>query len=166
MRALLWRGSMAVSKAIAGGALLVLVSGLVAPAHIRAQRLAVPDNIRADTKAELNARMSRHGATMSSLVRAVVLLERARVRVLAGRIADEEVVAQIDTPKPMSLPPGFSAEQAQLSVAARRLAVAAAEGSDDRVLAERFAAVTAACVTCHSVYLQGPHSRPLRWEGR
>jgi hypothetical protein len=102
--------------------------------------------------------MSQHGQTMSNLVRAVVLLDRPQVRVLATRIADEEVVAQAGSSKkdrgPLPLPRELFAEQTKLSQAARALALAAA-GGDDRALAERFAAVTGTCVTCHSVYLHG-----------
>jgi mono/diheme cytochrome c family protein len=103
--------------------------------------------------------MARHGAVMSNLVRAVVLLDRPTVRVLAGRIADEEVVAHSarspHAPAPLSLPREFFVEQTKLAGAARDLAVAAADGADDHVLAERFAAVTGTCVGCHSSYLHG-----------
>lgn len=124
-----------------------------------AVHLRTPDYVTPETRAELDARMARHGAVMSNLVRAVVLLDRPTIRVLAGRIADEEVVAHAarspHVPAPLSLPREFFVEQTKLAGAARDLAVAAADGADDRVLAERFAAVTGTCVGCHSSYLHG-----------
>ena len=96
---------------------------------------------------------------MSNLVRAVVLLDRPTIRALAGRIADEEVIARstksVHEPAPLRLPREFFLQQTKLVVVARDLAAAAAEGGDDRVLADRFAAVTATCVACHSAYLHG-----------
>jgi hypothetical protein len=131
-------------------------AGDVTPA---VQHLRAPEHISSQTRAELEARMSQHGETMSSLVRAVVLLDRPKIRVLAGRIADEEVIAQAGTSKqdrrPLSLPRELFAEQSKLSQAARALVAAAADEGDDRALAERFAAVTSTCVSCHSAYLHG-----------
>ena len=105
--------------------------------------------------------MGQHAVTMENLVRAVVLLDRPTIRVLATRIADEEVVAKVgegpEKGTPL-LPPKFFAEQNALAVAARQLAAAAVEGGDDALLAERFAAVTRTCVSCHSTYL---HDRPV-----
>jgi hypothetical protein len=102
--------------------------------------------------------MARHGETMSNLVRSVVLLDRPAIRILAVRIADEEVIAgggAPPDPKRPLLPREFFAAQQELSTSARQLAVAAKEGGDDKVVAERFAAVTKTCVTCHSAYLHG-----------
>jgi len=128
-----------------------------------ASRLRAPDHVTAETRAELDGRMARHGAVMSNLVRAVVLLDRPTIRVLAGRIADEEVVAHAarspHAPAPLSLPREFFVEQTKLANAARDLSVAAADGADDHVLAERFATVTTTCVSCHSSYL---HGQPVR----
>jgi hypothetical protein len=102
--------------------------------------------------------MARHGETMTNLLNAVVLLDRARIRVLAGRVADEEVVARASTPpggRPVALPRELAAQQAKLSLTARQLVAAASEAGDDRGLAERFGELTATCVTCHSVILHG-----------
>jgi hypothetical protein len=124
-----------------------------------ATHLRTPEHVSAETRTELDARMARHGAVMSNLVRAVVLLDRPTIRVLAGRIADEEVIAHAarspHARPPLSLPREFFIEQTKLAGAARDLAVAATDGADDRVLAERFAAVTSTCVACHSSYLHG-----------
>jgi hypothetical protein len=102
--------------------------------------------------------MGRHGQTMSTLVRAVVLLDRPTIRELARRIADEEVIARssrsVHERPPLSLPEAFYLQQTKLAVAARDLA-AAADGSDDGILAERFGAMTGTCVACHSAYVHG-----------
>jgi hypothetical protein len=102
--------------------------------------------------------MGRHDETMSNLTHAVILLDRPTIRVLAGRIADEEVIARtgrsVHDPLSASLPREFFLQQTKLVVAARDLAVAA-EGGDDLVLADRFARVTHTCVGCHSAYLHG-----------
>jgi cytochrome c556 len=145
--------------AIASGlATLFLIAGARAAAVGPTQSLPLPEHITQDARAEVKARMARHGETMSSLVRAVVLLDRPTIRTLATRIADEEVIARAGAggqQKPPALPREFFAAQDDLSTNARQLAAAAVEGGDDRVLSERFAAVTRTCVTCHSIYLHG-----------
>jgi hypothetical protein len=101
---------------------------------------------------------------MSNLVRSVVLLDRKTTRVLATRIADEEVIARVGSERETKRPPlprDFFAAQEELSQSARQLAGAAMAGGDDKILAECFAAVTRTCVTCHSAYLHGrPASEP------
>lgn len=124
-----------------------------------ARRLHAPEHITAGTQAELNARMGRHGEVMANLVRAVVLLDRPTIRLLAGRIADEEVIAHATRPPheplPLSLPRDFFLQQTKLAVAARDLAAAVVDGAGDAVLGDRFAAVTSTCIGCHSAYLHG-----------
>lgn len=110
--------------------------------------------------------MGRHAEVVSNLVRAVVLLDRPTIRVLANRIADEEVIAGADKSAserlPLNLPPEFLGEQTALATAARELAGAAADSGNDQALAQRFGAVTTTCVGCHSVYLHGqPVPQPL-----
>lgn len=127
--------------------------------------LPTPEHLPAGTRSELKARMSQHGATMSELVRAVVLLDRPTVRVLAGRIADEEMIAHASGERhPLLLPRELFQQQSGLSQVARELAAAAADaGGDDRVLGDRFSALARTCVSCHSVYLHGrPDPVPLR----
>jgi cytochrome c5 len=142
-----------------GVAVLVSVGGLrAAEAPAPAQRLPVPDHLSQQTRSEIKSRMTRHGETMSNLVRSVVLLDRRTIRVLAGRIADEEVIARTDAAgekKRPLLPSAFFAAQDELSAGARQLAIAAKDGADDKLVAERFAAVARTCVTCHSAYLHG-----------
>jgi hypothetical protein len=125
------------------------------------RRLPAPEHVSAEAQQQLKARMGQHGVTMENLVRAVVLLDRPTVRVLATRIADQEIIARAGTREKPVLPPDFFAEQEDLAAAARQLAAAAVDGGDDRVLANRFAAVTQTCVGCHSSYLHGrPDAQP------
>ena len=130
-----------------------------------AKRLPPPEHVSHETSVDIRARMARHGEVMTNLVRAVVLLDRPTTRILATRIADEEEIARVGAtgePKHPALPPGFFALQDELATDARQLAEAAADGSDDRVLAERFAVLTRTCVSCHTVYLHGrPEPGPL-----
>ncbi|HVZ72866.1 MAG TPA: hypothetical protein VHJ20_10870 [Polyangia bacterium] len=119
-----------------------------------------PANVTAATRAELRARMNRHGSSMSSLLRAVVLLDRRTVATMAQRIADEELLARqeergLDRWRPL-LPRGFFIEQDALRTAARELALAATDGSPDAVLADHFGALTRTCVRCHGAYLHEP----------
>jgi hypothetical protein len=127
------------------------------------QRLPAPKHMPADAIATIKARMHRHGNTMSSLLQAVVLLDRPAIRTLAGRIADEEIVAGLEAGKDLKplLPSEFFDQQDILRDAAQQLAVAARAEGDDKVLADRFATVTRTCVTCHGIYLRhGPIGRP------
>lgn len=121
-----------------------------------ARRLPAPEHVSPETRHEVRARMSLHAATMQNLVRAVVLLDRPTVRVLANRIADEEIVARTESlreTRRLALPPRYFAEQDELGTIARQLAVAALDGGDDKALADRFSALTRTCVGCHSAYL-------------
>jgi hypothetical protein len=152
-----------ITRAAAAGTLLgFLVVPNIGIAIVRsgaARHLRPPEHVTSETRAELKARMGRHGETMSELVRAVVLLDRPTVRVLASQVADEEVIARgrrsVHEQPPLSLPPEFFLQQTKLVVAARDLAAAAVDGSEDKALADRFAIVTGTCLACHSAYLHG-----------
>jgi hypothetical protein len=121
--------------------------------------LVEPENLSATTRAELRTRMARHGNVMSNLVTAVVLLDRPTITTLAGRIADEEVVARSESDGKKKwesrLPNGFFAQQDALRSAAHDLAASAVHGSADSTMADRFATVARTCVACHSIYLHG-----------
>ena len=137
------------------------------PAPAPARRLPAPEHVDADTQRDVKTRMGQRGTTMESLVRAVIVLDRPTIRVLATRIADEEVVARTARDKQRSsLPTQFFAQQDELAIFARQLAAAAHDGGDDKVLAEHFSAVMRTCVGCHSTYLHdGPApGRPNRRE--
>lgn len=156
IKRLLWGvglGAAVGSLAVAGAGV-----GRAAEAPAPAQRLPAPEHVSQEIRSELKGRMARHGETMQTLVRSVVLLDRPTIRSLANRIADEEIIARVGAaggPKRPALPPEFFAAQDELSTSARQLAAAAKEGGDDRAIADRFATVTRTCVTCHSAYLHG-----------
>jgi hypothetical protein len=142
------------------GALAAPAAAPKTPTPAPARRLPAPEHVDADTQRDMKARMGQHGATMEALVRAVVVLDRPNIRVLATRIADEEVVARAGGARDKqrsSLPAQFFAQQDELAIFARQLAAAAHDGGDDKVLAEHFSAVMRTCVGCHSTYL---HDRP------
>ena len=155
-------------RALLPALMLVLLPaiGLAGDKLPMAQHLGVPEHLTPETRAALAARMGRHAEVMSNLVRAVILIDRPTVRALASRIADEEVIAQTNNPPPepgsLVLPRQFLGAQTDLATEARALAIAAGDRGDDQVLAQRFAALTTTCVSCHSVYLHGrPDLRPI-----
>jgi cytochrome c556 len=149
------------------GVIFAVRSSLAAaPAEPRAPRtLAAPEHLSSQARAEIRARMGRHGVTMSSLVQAVVLLDRSSIRTLASRIAEEELAARIAAPtksgQPLPLAPRFFSELEALRDSAQRLAAAASAPprsnpqDDDRELGDRFAALAKTCIGCHSAYLRG-----------
>jgi hypothetical protein len=119
--------------------------------------LLPPENITATTRADLRALMSRHGSSMSTLVRAVVLLDRPTIGSMAQRIADDEFLARgesagLDRWRPL-LPKEFFVEQDALRASANELARAASQGEPDSALADRFSTLTRTCVRCHTAYL-------------
>jgi mono/diheme cytochrome c family protein len=132
-------------------------------ARSAAVRLPAPENLSAATRAEVRGRMGQHGNTMSNLVRALVLLDRPTIVNLAGRIADQEVVARTEgggTDKlKLLLPKEFFAEEVALQTNARDLAASAANKEADSAMAERFAAVAKTCVACHTAYLHSPSDK-------
>jgi hypothetical protein len=150
---------------VLGGGIFALCAGVTVAQTVPppARKLPAPQHVTAQTQQEIKARMAQHGATMESLVRAVVLQDRPTIKVMANRIADEEVVARtsgIREKRPPVLPPGFFTAQDELAAAARQIAVAAAAGGDDARLAGGFAALTRTCVSCHGAYV---HDRPAPW---
>ena len=121
------------------------------------RRLPTPAKANPSARAAIRDSMARHGNTMSSLMKAVVLLDRTTISTLALRIADEEVVARTEggaTEKLRAqLPKAFLDEQDHLRNSARELAKAVSQFETDTELADRFATLARTCVTCHSVYL-------------
>jgi hypothetical protein len=157
MRVLRSNARLLLILALLGG--LAALGGLThaaAPARARLHLLA-PENVPPDARGEVRARMTQHAASMSTLVRAVILLDRPTISRVALRIADEEWLArgrspELDTLRPL-LPKAFFVEQETLRTTARALADAAVQGKPDEALADHFAAVTRTCVRCHGAYL-------------
>ena len=146
-------------------ALLVLVSlpGLAATpkpaAPAPARRLPAPEDVSSQARQELKARMGQHATAMQNLVRAVVLLDRPTIQILADRIAGEQTFTRSATWQP-NIPPQVFSEGEAFAAAARELAFAATTRSNDDVLADRFGALTRRCVSCHSGYSHGQRARP------
>ena len=139
---------------LAGGGAAFRLAGAAQPLS----RLPAPKYLTPEALAAIKTRMGRHGNTMSNLVRAVVLIDRPTIRSLAGRIADEEIVARVEggtgTPNRFPMPSDFFDQQDTLRAAAEQLALAAAVESDDKKLADHFAILARTCVACHSIYLR------------
>jgi len=129
----------------------------VAPSPAR--RLPAPEDVPSRARQALKARMGQHATTMQNLVRAVVLLDRPTIQVLADRIAGEQTFSPSET-WPPGIPPQIFSEGEAFAAAARELALAAATRSNDEVLADRFGALARRCVSCHSGYLHGLRLRP------
>src|SRR5438045_998958 len=125
-----------------------------------ARRLAVPDDVSPRARQVLKTRMGQHATSMENLLRAVVLLDRPTVKVLADRIASEQAFAAGPLTD-LNLPPQIVGEGEAFAAAAREVAFVAATGRSDDVLADRFAVLTRTCVSCHGGYLHGPRMREL-----
>ena len=158
-----WVAGAVAALALVGVPIATRPSGAGATEPRANRPLPAPEYLSPEARAELRARMGRHAGTLSGLVQALILLDRPAIRMLAGRIAEEENVARLNAPtksgKPLPLPPQFFAELDALRETAQDLAAAAAQPrsgrDDDRELADRFAALARTCVGCHSVYLHG-----------
>ena len=142
---------------------LFTVPGLAATpkptAPTPARHLPAPEDVAPQTRREVKARMAQHATLMQSLVRAVVLLDRPTVAVIADRVAGDQTFAASATSS-LSLSPEVFGAQDAFAAAARELAFAAATTrTNDAVLADRFAALTRTCVTCHSGYVRGQRPR-------
>ena len=126
-----------------------------------ARRLPAPEDVPPRSRQVMKARTGQHATTMQNLVRAVVLLDRPTIKVLADRIAGEKTFdAGALSSEDVHLPSRVSADGDALAAAARELAFAAGTGHNDDVLADRFAVLTHTCVTCHSGYVHGRLPRP------
>jgi cytochrome c556 len=127
------------------------------------RELPAPDYLGPAARAQLSARMARHGSAMMNLVRAVTLLDHRTTAALAQQIVDEEMVARTSGGSPggleATLPEEFFAHQDRLRSEARRLAEVA-QREDVAALAESFGKVAARCVACHQTFLRGQSQRP------
>ncbi len=121
--------------------------------------LPTPDYLPPLARQLLKARMERHGKDQARLVLAVTLLQRERVKNIAGELASEPRIV-----RPMagardelnsSLPERFFVYQDALRVRAKELGVAAAS-KDDAALARSFGQLVEICVGCHSAFLNPP----------
>jgi len=127
-----------------------------------ARHLPAPDNVSSQTRQLLKTRMRQHATSTQNLLRAVVLLDRPTIKVLADQIAGEQIFAPGAISR-SALPAHATGKSDAFAAAARELAFAAATVRDDDVLADRFAVLTHACVSCHGVYLHG-RLRRIYWD--
>ena len=85
-----------------------------------ARRLPSPDDVSPKMRQALKARMGQHATSTQNLVRAVVLLDRPTIHVLAERIADDKTFAPSATEN-LDIPRSVFAEAEAFAAAAREL---------------------------------------------
>lgn len=117
-----------------------------------ARRLHVPRDVSPRARQVLKTRLAHHATSMQDLMRAVVLLDRPTVQVLADRIATEQTFAP-SAISDLDIPFDLSRAGDAFAAAARDVGFAATTGANNDVLADRFAVLTHACVSCHAGYL-------------
>jgi Cytochrome C' len=127
------------------------------------KKLKKPDYIPSSARAILDERMERHAEAAMRLSMSVVLLEYGDTWEVAQSIVDEPGIARprtgdIDTINAL-LPPRFFEFQDQLKARAKELAEAAMQRNDTK-LGAAYGKLTATCVACHSVYLNGAGNPP------
>jgi hypothetical protein len=144
-------------------AVILLASTVTLGADLPKGHLAEPDYLPKLARKLLRERMMRHGDQMSQLVIAVTLLQRERVRAIAGDIASEPRLVR---PMPgdedalnAALPNQLFVYQDELRLRTKALA-AAADRPNDPGLAQAFGKVTETCVSCHSAFLHPPEQPP------
>ena len=122
--------------------------------------LAPPKTLSLTARALLSRRMESHGFEMTNLLWATLMLDRPAAASIARAILDEprlaRPVAKDGSELNAGLPDAFFELQDRFVAAARQLQTAAddADGTPQQ-LATAFSELTATCVNCHAVYLQG-----------
>src|SRR5262245_589954 len=86
---------------------LCSVPGVAAPAPAR--HLPAPEDVSPRRRQVLKSRMGQHATSMQNLVRAVVLLDRPTIKVLADQIASEKTFAA-DATSDLTIPPQVTGE--------------------------------------------------------
>ena len=136
-------------------AVVLAVALFLRPSRIEEPRMPVPAHIPADVRTALRARMQQHGAQMTELLMALVVIDHDRAARVAGALYDQTpglVPGPSGDRVTQFLPAQFFALQTQLKDQARDVVVAAAERNPQQ-LTERFGAMTKTCVACHQAYL-------------
>jgi hypothetical protein len=151
-------GLMRVTLVLSMFTLLFLSGAAESNSHKPQEALPEPEHIPKDARDRIRSRMSRHAAEMSSLLRAIAVLDRPAILASARYLADHEILSAQsgpanDTCRPM-LPGAFFVEEIAFSTIARQVVMATEHGNDDGI-ADRFAALARTCVACHSSYLHG-----------
>jgi hypothetical protein len=133
---------------------VILLSGLLGAAILLLHRHAAAQGPPAPDRGAIKSRMGRHGASLTGLGRAVVMLDLTTAARQARQIADEELVARsLDTDrKNERAGESFGALQEELRARAARLA-AEAGARNDLGVADAFGELAKTCVRCHRLYL-------------
>jgi len=154
------------SKAIVGSLVLASLVGIaifLRPRRVAKEELARPASITPAMLAVLRTKMGRHELQMKELVSRVILLDDDGVARAAGEVFDEPSVARPFAGDELNgvLPERFFTLQDELRNRARRLVIAS--GRHDRAaVADEFAALSRACLSCHEVYMRGAEVAPSR----
>jgi hypothetical protein len=128
------------------------------PATGAKKKLSSPRYISPAARMLLDQRMERHGEAAMRLAISVVLLEYEESGQVAKMLSEEATLArpkagELDTLN-AQLPARFFELQEELRARAGELADAAAK-RNDAAMATAYGKLTSACVSCHSVYLNG-----------
>jgi hypothetical protein len=151
------RLSVTKSNAIVGALAVATIVGLalfLKPKRIAREELATPGSIPPAAVSVLRTKMGHHEAQMTALLHQVLLLDDDGIARAAGEIFDEPELARplLGDELNALLPERFFALQGEVRTHARSLV--AASGRHDRAgVADEFAALSRACVSCHEVYL-------------
>jgi len=157
------------SRAVVGSLVLAGLVGMaifLRPRPVAKEELARPASITPVMLAVLRTKMGRHDLQMKALVARVILLDDDVVSRAAGEMFDEPSVARPLTGDELNgvLPERFFALQDELRSRARRLVVAS-ERHDRAAVADEFALLSRACLSCHEVYLRGADVATSRQAG-
>ena len=163
------RAAVTKSRAIVGSLVLAGLVGMaifLRPRPVAKDELARPPSITPAMLAVLKTKMGRHDLQMKALVARVILLDDDGVARAAGEVFDEPSVARPLAGDELNgvLPERFFALQDDLRSRARRLVIAS-ERHDRAAVADEFAALSRACLSCHEVYLRGADVAPSRPAG-
>jgi hypothetical protein len=151
-------------RTVVGSVVLALIIGgaiFLRPRSAAKDELAVPATIPPAMLGILKTKMVRHNAQMNALMSRIVLLDDAGVAHAAGELLEEPSLARPVTGDELNgvLPERFYTLQEEVRNRARQL-VNASTRHDRVAVADEFAALARACVTCHEIYLRGADGAP------
>jgi cytochrome c553 len=151
-------------RTVVGSVVLALIIGgaiFLRPRSAAKDELAAPATIPPAMLGILKTKMVRHNSQMNALMSRIVLLDDAGVAHAAGELLDEPSLARPVTGDELNgvLPERFYTLQEEVRNRARQL-VNASTRHDRVAVADEFAALAKACVTCHEIYLRGADGAP------
>jgi hypothetical protein len=147
-----------------GSVVLALIVGgviFLRPRSAAKDELATPTAIPPAMLGVLKTKMVRHNSQMNALMSRIVLLDDGGVAHAAGELLDEPSLARPVSGDELNgvLPERFYTLQDEVRNRARQLIVAS-NRHDRGAVANEFAALAKACVTCHEIYLRGADGAP------